>query len=83
MTTTVVTSKGQVVIPVTIRKHLKIKKGTRFSIFEQDHRIVLQPLSKEFFASMAGMVKTKKSLTGLLLAERVKEKKREDSGWRA
>ncbi len=79
MTTAVVTSKGQIVIPAAIRKHLNIKKGVRLSVYEQGNRIVLQPLTREYFASMAGMVKSKGSLTALLFEEKVMEKRREDA----
>lgn len=77
MTTATVTSKGQIVIPAAIRRHLNIKKGVRFSIFERGNQIVLQPLTREYFGSMAGMVKAKKSMTALLAEEKAKDKRRE------
>jgi|APTNR8051073442_1049403.scaffolds.fasta_scaffold46053_1 AbrB family looped-hinge helix DNA binding protein len=79
MTTAVVTSKGQIVIPAAIRRHLNIKKGVRLSIYEQGNQIVLQPLTKDYFQSMAGMVKAKGSLTALLAAEKARDKRREDA----
>lgn len=77
MTTATVTSKGQIVIPAAIRKHLNIKKGVRLSVYEQDNRIVLQPLTRSYFADMAGMVKGKGSLVALLMTEKANEKRRE------
>ena len=79
--TTVMTAKGQIVIPARVRKHMNIKKGTRFSVIEKGQEIVLQPLTAEYFESMAGVLKTKGILTKALLEERRKEKEHEDSKW--
>jgi AbrB family looped-hinge helix DNA binding protein len=79
MTTTTVTSKGQIVIPAAIRRHLNIKKGVRLSVYEQDNRIILQPMTRAYFDSMAGMAGKGGDLVGLLLKERAREKRREDA----
>ena len=81
MTTTIVTAKGQIVIPSRIRRHLNIKKGTRLCIIEKGHQVILQPLTEEFFEKAAGIIKTKGSLTQSLYAERAKEKAAEDKKW--
>ena len=78
MTTTIVTTKGQIVIPSVIRKHLKIKKGMKLCVVEEGSRIVLQPLTSGYFEQVAGILKTKGKLTKSLIEEREKEKKRED-----
>jgi len=54
MTTAVVTTKGQIVIPSPIRKHLNIKKGTMCHIEERGGEIVLKPLTDEYFEKIAG-----------------------------
>ena len=43
MVMTIVTAKGQIVIPSGIRRKLNIKKGTRLSIEEKGDQLVLQP----------------------------------------
>ena len=81
VSTTVVTAKGQIVIPSKIRRHLNIKKGTRLCVTEKGNEIVLQPLTQEYFEKAAGILKTKGKLTQALLEERVKEKTSEDKKW--
>ena len=78
MTTTVVTTKGQIVIPSVIRKHMKLRKGTRLRVLEERNRIILHPLTKDYFSELAGILKTKGKLTKRLLNERLKDKEREN-----
>mgnify|MGYP001568579813 FL=1 len=78
MTTTVLTTKGQVVIPSSTREHLGLKKGVKFFVIEQDNKIILQPLTRDYFEAMAGIVKSKQILTKMLLDERRLEKDREN-----
>jgi AbrB family looped-hinge helix DNA binding protein len=40
-----VTSNGRFVIPAKLRHKYGIRKGTRVAIFEENGRIVLQPLT--------------------------------------
>lgn len=77
MTTTVVTTKGQIVIPSKIRKHLNIKKGTKLYIEERDNEIIVKPVTPAYFERMAGVLKTKGRLTRALLEERAKDRERE------
>ena len=81
MNTTVVTAKGQVVIPSRIRRHLNIKKGTKLYVFEKEDEIVLKPLTREYFERMAGIASTKGKGVRALLEERAKEKDNEDRKW--
>ena len=78
MTTTVVTAKGQIVIPSIIRKRLNIKKGTTLCVAEKENRIILQPLTSEYFEKMAGILNTKGRLTKALLVLRSRERELED-----
>ncbi len=78
MTTAVVTTKGQIVIPSLIRRHLNIRKGTKLCVIEQGDKIVLQPLTYDYFEKIAGILHGKGKLTRALLEERAKEKARED-----
>ena len=81
MITAIVTTKGQIVIPSKIRRHLNIKKGTRLSIIEKSDEIVLKPLTREYFEQMAGILGTKGKLGKALLEERAREKEIEDRKW--
>ncbi len=81
MTTTIVTAKGQIVIPSRIRQHLNIKKGTRLCVIEKNNEIILQPLTREYFEHSAGILKTKGKLTRIILEDRKKEKSVEEKKW--
>ncbi len=78
MTTTVMTAKGQIVIPSRVRRHMNIKKWTRLCVFEKEGGVFLRPLTQEYFEKAAGVLKTKGSLTKALLEERRREKEAED-----
>jgi len=78
MMTTVVTTKGQVVIPSRIRRHLNIKSGTKVYIEEDGQKIIIKPLNAEYFNQIAGILGTKGKLSNQLLEERAKEKQREN-----
>jgi len=54
---TMVTVKGQVVIPAKLRHRLGIKKGTRLYVEERKGEIILRPLNKEYFQKMSGILK--------------------------
>ena len=56
-----VTTKGQLVIPSKLRRKYGILKGTRVAMIEEDSRIVLQPLTKEFVQSLRGSLKGRRS----------------------
>ena len=75
---TVVSSKGQVVIPAPLRDKLGIKAGTRVAIHEHEDRLVLQPITEAFVSSLRGSCKGKTSLVAALQRERRIEKQREN-----
>ena len=77
MTTTVVTSKGQIVIPSKLRRRFNIKKGTKLYIEERGDELVLKAVTPEYFEKMAGVLQTKGKLSKALLEERSKDKERE------
>ncbi|MDE2009485.1 MAG: AbrB/MazE/SpoVT family DNA-binding domain-containing protein [Candidatus Omnitrophica bacterium] len=81
MHTTIVTIKGQIVIPSRIRRKLNIKKGTRLSIQEKGDQLILQPLTEDYYEKMAGILNTKGKGTRAILEERAKEKELEDRKW--
>jgi len=77
MTTTIVTTKGQIVIPSKIRQRLNIKKGTKLYIEERGNELILKPVTPEYFERIAGVLPTKGKLSKALLEERAKDKGRE------
>lgn len=76
--TSVVTTKGQVVIPRRIRAKFHIKKGTRICFELGGGEIVLKPLTQEYFEKMAGILGTGGKATKALLEERARDRQRED-----
>ncbi|HZW94405.1 MAG TPA: AbrB/MazE/SpoVT family DNA-binding domain-containing protein [Candidatus Eremiobacteraceae bacterium] len=51
-----VKAKGQVVIPVDIRRKFQIGEGTRVAFLEEAGRLFLQPVTDEFIDAMKGML---------------------------
>lgn len=77
MMITIVTTKGQIVIPAKIRRRLNIKRGTKLYIEERDDELVIKAVTPGYFEKMAGILQTKGKLSKALLAERAKDKERE------
>jgi AbrB family looped-hinge helix DNA binding protein len=50
-------ARGQITIPATLRKKLGITAKTPIHIDEQDGRIILQPITREYIHSIRGMYK--------------------------
>ena len=50
-----VKAKGQVVIPVDIRRKFQIDEGTRVAFLEEEGRLFLQPVTDEFIEEMKGI----------------------------
>ena len=53
---TTATTKGQVVIPSSVRRRLGIKTGTRIQVEldESNARIILTPITREYIHSLRG-----------------------------
>ena len=71
--TSVVTSKGQVVIPFRWRKRLGIKNGTRIHFYEDSGELRLVPVTPEMIDKNFGILSSK----GKLIKALTEEKKRE------
>lgn len=74
METSVVTVKGQIVVPVKIRRKFGIKKGTKIAFIEQHGKLMIQPLDKGYFESLAGVLATEGKLLKSLLEDKKKER---------
>ena len=74
---TIVTStvKGQIVIPADMRRKYGIEKGTRFKVYEQKNKIILEPFKRDTVQEGRGMLKTKGRILKALLKDRKREAK--------
>jgi len=70
----VVTVKGQVVIPSRLRRRFGIRKGTQVYLYERDGEIVIRPVTDEYLRSLAGITGTKGKLLKALRDENAKER---------
>ena len=69
---TLMSIKGQVVIPAKIRQRLGLKKGTKIFVEERDGEIILRPINREYFQRMSSVLK------GGGLTKALEESRRED-----
>jgi len=77
---TVVSSKGQVVIPAELREQLGLSKGTPATWTEEKGRLVLTPITEKQLDEIMGFLKPgpgEPSMFEELFAERERERKRE------
>jgi len=51
-----VKAKGQIVIPVDVRRRFQIDEGTRVAFLEEAGRLFLQPVTDEFIDGMKGVL---------------------------
>ena len=72
--TSVVTTKGQLVIPARLRQRFGIKKGTMVTFTEDGGRIIVQPVTREFIRGLRGSLPGKRSALAALLEERQRER---------
>lgn len=72
---TTATSKGQIVIPSSVRQKFGITEGTRIQITvnEKAHEIILKPITREYIHSIRGKFRGK-GLLKALMADRKKER---------
>jgi AbrB family looped-hinge helix DNA binding protein len=66
------TSKGQIVIPSSVRRKFGIKEGTRIRIEVDDKAqlIILKPITREYIHSLRGRYKGKGLLKALMAEKR-------------
>jgi AbrB family looped-hinge helix DNA binding protein len=78
---TVISSKGQVIIPVELRERYGLKKGTPATWTEEKGRLILTPITAQRIREIRGFLKPKPgepSMFEELFAERARERERED-----
>lgn len=74
MEISIVTTKGQVVIPAKIRRKYGIKNGTKVQFLEEEGEIKMVPITEETIDSNIGMFKTHGKLLKALAEEKKKER---------
>jgi AbrB family looped-hinge helix DNA binding protein len=78
---TVISTKGQVVIPAELREEYGLDKGTPATWTEEAGRLVLTPMTERRIKEIRGFLKPapgKPTMFDELFAERERERKRED-----
>jgi AbrB family looped-hinge helix DNA binding protein len=71
-----ISTKGQLVIPASIRQALGIASGMRFSLTVEGDHIVLRPITAKIVDELRGMFAGGPSMTDELIAERRAEDKK-------
>ena len=77
---TVISSKGQVVIPAELREQFGLEKGTPATWSEERGRLVLTPITERRLREIRGFLKPAPGTPSMfeeLFAERERERKRE------
>ncbi len=75
---TVATTKGQVVIPASLRRKHGIKSGTRIQVLEEGGRIVLVPITPAYVKKVKGMFKGSGAMK-VLIEEKKRDRELEDA----
>ncbi len=73
-----VTSKGQIVIPASVRKKLNIRKGTKFVVFVEENKIILEPAENVIQKGKGLLKEGGEEILKYLLEERKREVEREE-----
>ena len=74
MESSIVGTKGQVVIPKKTRATFHIKQGAQVRFEPRNGEIVLKPLTPEYFEKMAGILGSGGKALKLLLEEKKQER---------
>ena len=68
-------SKGQIVIPATLRRKYGIKNGTKIIVTDGGDAIILKPVTDQYLRNLQGSLKGKGGLN-VLMEERRKDKEK-------
>jgi AbrB family looped-hinge helix DNA binding protein len=68
-------ARGQIVIPVALRRKYGIKGGTRIIVTDIGNAVVLKPITGQYLRTLQGSLKGKGGMK-VLLGERRKDRER-------
>jgi len=74
MKASLVTTKGQVVIPVKLRRKFRIRRGTQVVFYEKEGEIRMVPVTHDLVDSNIGFLKTEGRLRRALADEKRQER---------
>lgn len=78
METSVLTTKGQLLIPKRIRNKYGIKSGVKVIFEETEKGVVIRPMNEEYFNSFMGIIKSTGNLKEEMRKMKEEEKRLED-----
>lgn len=73
MLTTTVTSKGQVVIPASLRRKLRLQRGAKLGVSEKDGQIIMKVLEGDPIKAGRGMLASRGKVLKQLVQDRMVE----------
>jgi antitoxin PrlF len=73
MRTSSMTRKGQVTIPVEVRRRLGLRRGDQVAFLDVDDQIVLKPIQNDVRAAF-GLVKTRRSVSLRQMEEAIRKR---------
>ena len=78
METSVLTSKGQLLIPKRLRNKYGIKSGVKVLFEETDGGVIIRPINEQYFKSFRGMLSSTGKLKEEMKAYKTEEKKEDE-----
>ncbi len=78
METSILTIKGQLLIPKRIRNKYGIKSGVKVIFEETENGLMIRPMNEYYFKSFMGVLKTTGNLKEEMLHLKTEEKRLED-----
>ncbi|MBI2729561.1 MAG: AbrB/MazE/SpoVT family DNA-binding domain-containing protein [Sphingobacteriales bacterium] len=78
METSILTSKGQLLIPRRLRKKYGIEAGVKVIFEETDAGVVIRPINEDYFKTFRGILSATGKLKAEMRAWKEEEKKLED-----
>ncbi len=78
METSILTTKGQLLIPKRIRNKYGIKSGVKVAFEETEKGVVIHPMNEEYFNSFRGIIKPTGNFKEFMKEMKDEEKELED-----
>lgn len=78
METSILTSKGQLLIPKRLRTKYGITSGVKIILEETEHGVLITPMNEQYFKSFSGILQSTGHLREEMKAMKQEEKKLEE-----